>query len=164
MVWQSEVSATNFDVYARLVWVDLMGDVQTAAPVHLPYSSVNESMPDIAAHPESSNSLITWRQQYSSISGPYGIEAQVLHATNVLGRSLTPRGVYIGENLDCDQPAVAGGVGDWMVVWEHPRDDTPTYRDIHGVILFDEIFSDGFESNDTNRVVIDRAVAAEFVP
>jgi len=151
VVWQSEVSATNFDVYARLVWVDLMGDVQTAAPVHLPYSSVNESTPDIAAHPESSNFLITWRQQYSSISGPYGIEAQVLHATNVLGRTFTPRGVYIGENLDCGQPAVAGGVGDWMVVWEHPRDDTPSYQDIHGVILFGEIFSDGFESNDTTE-------------
>ena len=151
VVWQSEISATNFDVYARLVWFDGMGAIQMTAPVHLPYSSVNESSPDIAAHPESSNFLITWRQQYSSTTGPYGISAQVLNATDVLGRTFTPRGVYIGENLDCDRPAVAGGVGDWMVVWEHPRDDTPSYRDIHGVILFNEIFSDGFESNDTSE-------------
>ncbi len=151
VVWQSEISATNFDVYARLVWFDAMGAIQMTAPVHLPYTSVNESTPDIAAHPESSNFLITWRQQYSSSTGPYGIRAQVLNATDVLGRIYIPRGVIGGETLDCDRPAVAGGLGDWMVVWEHPRDDTPSYRDIHGVILFDEIFSDGFESNDTSE-------------
>ena len=107
------------------------------APVHLDWTSINERMPDIAAYPESSNFLIAWEQQYSSTTGPYGIRARVLDATNVLGRVYIPRDSTIGETLACSSPVVAGGGGDWMVVWEHPRDDTPSYRDIHGRILKD---------------------------
>ncbi|MCJ7754688.1 MAG: hypothetical protein MUP13_08990 [Thermoanaerobaculales bacterium] len=152
VVWNSQVTASEKDVFARLVWVNGTGAIETAAPVNIDHSDLNEIRPDVSAFPESSNFLVAYQAQYSNLSGKYGIHAQVLNADNTLGRFFLPRGLYIGEILtDCSAPAVAGGKGDWMVAWEHDRDATPTYQDIHGRVLFDEIFSDGFESGNTTR-------------
>jgi len=38
-----------------------------------------------------------------------------------------------------------------MMVWQQDRDAAGTYQDIHGRILFNEIFSDDFESKDTSE-------------
>jgi hypothetical protein len=149
VVWQSDIPATNLDVFARLIWVDGTGAVQMAAPIQVASTSANESYPDIAAHPESSNFLIAWEQQYSSTSGPYGIHSRVLNAASGLGKLFGPTAPSGLDQNDRKVPAVAGGVNDWMVVWEHERFATPSYQDIHGRILFADILTDGFESGDT---------------
>jgi hypothetical protein len=151
VTWQSEVEVGNSNVYARLLWVDGTGTVQTGGVVNPGNSSFNESYPDISVHPDSTNYLVTWEFQYTLLAGQYGIDAQVFNADGTLGKFFQPRALFIGETTDCFNPAVAGGVEDWMVVWQHGRDGSPTYDDIHGRILFDVIFADGFESNDTTE-------------
>jgi hypothetical protein len=149
VVWHSEVAPSDKDVYARLVWVDGAGTVQMAAPVLIASTAFNDRQPDVGAHPESSGFLVTWTQQYSNTSGPYGVEARVLRSSGVLGAVFAPRPIYVGDTTNCSHPVVAGGVNDWMVAWEHDRHVSPSYQDIHGRVLFSEIFTDGFESNDT---------------
>lgn len=151
VAWQSQVEPTYKDVYARLLWVDGTGTVQMASPVNIDHTVLNESVPDISAHSESLNFLIAYQAQYSSLSGEYGIHAQVLVSDNSLGQHFSPRVLTTGDVLtDCRAPAVAGGVNDWFVAWEHIRDATPSYQDIHGRVLFADIFTDGFESSDTS--------------
>ncbi len=146
VVWQSQelVLPREYNVYARLVWVDGTGAIQMEAPVAVSPLTINEIYPDVAAHPESSNFLIAWAQQYNS--GDYGVWARVLHSTNRLGTFFTPRTVLAGETIMSKYPAVAAGKYDWFVAWEHTRDGTTTYTDIYGRLLYSRIFADGFES------------------
>lgn len=148
VAWQSLVGTDNLDIFARTISFDGTGTVQFGDVVNPGHSSINEKLPDIGAYPESSDFLVTWEKQYSSAVGPYGINAQAFAAGGTLGASFVLRTHYIGETTECSYPAVAGGDEDWMVVWQHGR-DASVYKDIHGRIIFVEIFSDGFESADT---------------
>ena len=146
VVWQSQelVLPREYNVYARLVWVDGTGAIQMEAPVSVSPLTINEIYPDVAAHPESSDFLIAWGQQYNS--GDYGILARVLDSTNRLGTFFNPRTVLAGETIVSKFPAVAAGKYDWFVAWEHTRDGSTIYKDIYGRILYSRIFADGFES------------------
>jgi hypothetical protein len=135
-------------VYARTVAVDGAGAFQLSAPVHPGYTAFNDSYPDIGVHPNSSHFLVSWQVQYDSPTGDYGIWSQVLKADGSLGAKFRPRELSGAETTSCYFPAVAGGLDDWMVVWEHKR-DASTYYDIHARILHAEVFEDGFESSDT---------------
>jgi len=147
VAWYSEITVTDNDVFACPVWVDGTGTVQVGTPVSPGSSSDDENFPDISAHPESSNYLVTWEAEYLGPGGNRGIWSQVVTSAGTLGARFRPRELFIGESVDCTVPAVAGGVDDWMVVWQHRRDGT-TYQDIHGRILFADVMADGFESGD----------------
>ncbi len=149
VAWHSQVRALDKDVFACTVSVDGTGTVQVGAPVRPGWTGSDEGFPDISAHPESRSFLVAWQVEYALPGGEYGIWSQVLNAGGTLGASFEPRPLWAGETADCRAPSVAGGVDDWMVVWQHGRDGTPTYEDIHGRILFASILKDGFESNDT---------------
>ena len=153
VVWQSQplVVPREFNVFARLVWVDGTGTIQMEAPVAVSPLTVNEFYPDVAAHPESSNFLITWGQQYQNTSFDHGIWARVLHSTNRLGTFFKPITVLGGETATSQYPAIAAGKGDWMAAWVYTRDGTANYKDIYGRVLFGEVFSDGFEAGDMTR-------------
>lgn len=144
VAWHSEVGVGEKDVFACTVSVDGTGIVQLGAPVNPGRHAFNDSHSDIDAHPESSNFVVIWGAQYSSLSGPFGIHAQVFNSGGTLGTYFVPRPIYLGESVDCGHAAVAGGVDDWMVVWEHKR-DASNYLDIHARVLFADVFADGFE-------------------
>lgn len=147
--WHTQTSpSVERDVYVRTVTVDGTGAFQLSTPVHPGFTTLNDQNADIGAHPNSSNFLVSWQVQYDSLSGDYGIFSQVLNADGTLGAKFRPRQLSGAETTSCYFPAVAGGVDDWMVVWEHKR-DASTYIDIHARILYAEIMKDGFETHDT---------------
>ena len=69
VVWQSLQSGTQYDIYARFLTGAGVPD-----SVYQVYSdSVHQVDPDIACVSDGSLYLITWQQQYSNLTGPYGI-------------------------------------------------------------------------------------------
>ncbi len=151
VVWQSDVPGAMKDIYARRLWVDAAGVVQSAAPVHLDYTVIDERTPDIAAHPESAEYLIAWEQQFSNSSGPFGVRAQILDSWNNLGDVIPVHDVVAGSDVDSSRPAIAAAVTDWFVAWEQERNDTPSYIDIHGRVVIGPFFADDFETGDLSR-------------
>lgn len=149
VVWQSDVAGFLKEIYARRVWVDGTGAIQAAAPVHVAGTAIDERNPDIAAHPENTDFLIAWEQQYSNSSGPFGIWARTLSTTNLMSPNFTLRAA--SSNLSSSMPGIAAAWNDWLVVWEQDRDDTPSYQDIHGRSVIGPLFSDGFETGDRSQ-------------
>ena len=151
VAWQSDVPGMLKDIFARRLWVDGGGSVVTEAPVHVYGLAGNESYPDIGVYQENSTYLITWEQQYSSVTGPYGISARTLDSMNSMGPAVAVRTPRVDESIECSRPAVAAGASSWFVAWEHERDPVPNYVDIHGAVVSEPIFIDDFESGLTNR-------------
>ena len=146
VIWQSDVPGRMKDVYARRVWVDISGTVQFTPPVHAAGSTVDERRPDIAIHPESSTYLLAWEKQYSSPTGPLGIDARTLNSVNGLGNRFDVRPVYIGTTIDSSRPSMAASDSNWFVAWEQERNATPPYLDILGRTVYGVLFADDFES------------------
>jgi hypothetical protein len=152
VVWQSDTPTDMKDIFARRLWVNGGGEVETAAPVHVVTNTgINERYPDIAVYQENATYLIAWEQQYSNPTSPYGISARTLNFLNTMGPIFQVRGLYIGEDPNCSQPALAGGAISWFVAWEHERSPIPNFQDIHGRIVSESFFFDGFESGNYFR-------------
>lgn len=149
VVWQSDTTKMN-DVYSRRLSVDGAGVVQLATPVQVRSTVLDEVSADISSYPGESGYMISWAGQYSNASGPFGIIARTLNTSNVLGTLLYPRPIYIGEDVSCSAPTLANGAGSFFFAWTHDRDGIPTYKDIHGRLLFDYLFKNGFESGNTS--------------
>ena len=150
VAWQSDVPGAMKDTYARRLWVNAGGAMEFAAPVHVAGGPDDERMPDIAAHPESTDYLIAWEQQYSNSSGPLGVWARTLNNWNSLGGAVTVRPVYMGIDVDSSRPRIAAAPNDWFVVWEQERNDAPSYLDIHGRVVIGPLFADDFETGDVS--------------
>ena len=147
VAWQSLVGANNNDIYGRFV---TGGGVPDGAPVHFFNATVNEQLPDVTCHTGLTEYLVVWEQQFSNSSGPFGISGQRLTTSGILSPSFQVRPVIVGETGVCSKPAVAAGeAGGFLVAWEHDRQGT-SYQDIHGRIVMAGLFSDGFESGNTN--------------
>ncbi len=146
VVWQSDVPGNLKDIYARRLWVGTGGALEFAAPVHVAMTGGDERNPDIAVHPERSQYLMVWEQQYSNASGPFGLIARTLNAGNAMGSEFAVHPIYSGQQIDSSRPKVVAAPNDWFVVWEQERDDTPSYQDIHGRAVIGPMFADGFES------------------
>ena len=56
-----------------------------ARPLHLEYTSVEEIKPKVACNQAGRPFLVTWQQQFSSITGPYGIRGQFVNTDKTLG-------------------------------------------------------------------------------
>jgi len=132
VAWQSLQSGTQNDVYVR--FVDGDGSFPTGGGPHvIDNTSVHEQNPDVACNSTTSGSmfLVTYEQQYSNITGPYGIWGQFVYQDYSLSSAF---GIIDGTgSLDRTEPAVAGGGANYMTAWEHDRD--ASYQDIHGRIL-----------------------------
>ena len=145
VVWQSEKSATNNDIYARVVF----GDAVNSATVHHVADTVlHDSYPDTACSHNGRQFLVTWQQQYSSTSGPYGIIGRFVNTETGGGSSLCPGcsaapaktasigdvfGIMVPTASDASRtrPAASGGFGEYLVAWEHLPKGT-TDMDVHG--------------------------------
>ena len=149
VTWQSN-TGSDLDVFARRLRVDGSGTVVLEEPIELELDILNQQSPDISAFPGREDFLVTWETQFSNSSGLYGIFARSLDSHNHLGGIVAVRDILQGENINCANPVLAHGPVNSFVVWEHERDATPSYRDIHGRVVFDAFFTDGFESGDTS--------------
>ncbi len=146
VAWMSDTSAYAKEIYARRVTVDFWGDVQTEAVENVAGADIDESYPDIAAS-GIGKYLISWEQQYSNPSGPFGIWARTLDESDALGVDMVVRGSYAGQEVDSAFPAICGSEGGFLVTWQQERYVTsgPSYQDIRARQVTTEVFSDGFE-------------------
>ncbi|RLC75631.1 MAG: hypothetical protein DRI81_11655 [Chloroflexi bacterium] len=135
VAWQSLQSGTpnHNDVYVR--FVDGDGSFPAGGGPHVIYDTpIHEQNPDVACNSTTSGSmfLVTYEEQYSNITGPYGIWGRFVYQDYSMSSVF---GIIDGTgSLDRTQPVVAGGGANYMVAWEHDRSGT-SYQDIHGRIL-----------------------------
>ena len=119
------------DVYARFVSGD--GSID-GAPILLDSTAVEEVYPQVACNSGGNQFLVVWQQQFSSASGPYGIWGQFVNTDKTLGKSfgiITPTS---GVSAQFTTPVVAGGLVNFLTVWEHDRAGT-AFQDIHGQLI-----------------------------
>ena len=111
---------------------------------------MREQKPDVTCSNESAEFLVAWESQYSSTTGPFGVDGRLVLPNRTLSPGFAVRYVYVGETTGvATTPAAVGGQQGYLVVWEHGRQGT-SYQDIHGRMVWGSLFSDGFESGNTN--------------
>ena len=106
------------DIYARFIKGD--GTID-GAPLHLEYTSVEEIKPKVACDQAGRQFLVTWQQQFSSITGPYGISGQFVNFDKTLGKFFVLMSPTSGVSAEFTSPVVAGGKVNFLTVWEHDR-------------------------------------------
>jgi hypothetical protein len=131
VAWQSLVGASNYDVYARYVTGDGSLD---GGPLVVEDTTVSEIEPAVGCNEAGNKYLLAWQQQYSSAVGPYGIWGRMAFADKTMGPASGIFAPVAGATMEGMKPAVAGGLANYLVSWEHLRDGT-SYRDIHGALI-----------------------------
>lgn len=126
VAWQSFVFGTDYDIYARFVKGDGTMD---GAPLHVAERTANEQETDVACNPRAREFLVVFEEQYSNLTGPYGVTARQISAQKTMGPLVGIVGPYTATNRT--RPVVASGYPGYLVVWEHDRLGT-AYQDIHG--------------------------------
>lgn len=123
VAWQSLVSG-DYDLYARFIQGDgAPGNVYVISN----YAGQQEEA-DVTCNLSNRQYMITWQEQITT----YGISGRLVFPDETLGTGfqIAAPGTSPGHN----NPAVAGGHTNYLVVWEHQRGVT-VYRDIHGRLI-----------------------------
>ncbi|TFG69745.1 MAG: hypothetical protein E4H27_06835, partial [Anaerolineales bacterium] len=94
------------DIYARFVTAN--GAV-SAEVLHLDYTGVAEISPSVACTAGGALFLVTWQQQFSSLSGPFGIWGQFVNANKTLGEPFGIMAPQSGVSAQFTSPVVTGG-------------------------------------------------------
>lgn len=95
-------------------------------------TSVSEIEPNVSCNMNGNQYLLTWQQQYSNTSGPYGITGKIIYPNQKVEEAFAISGPYQGVAPDYQSnPAVAGGYHNYLTVWEQDRSGT-SYQDIYG--------------------------------
>ncbi len=119
------------DIYARFINHDGSLD---GGPLHLEYTSVDEVKPKVACSQSGSQFLVTWQQQFSSVTGPYGIWGQLVNTDKTLGANFGIMTPTSGVTAEFTNPVIAGGRVNFLTVWEHDRAGT-SFQDIYGRLI-----------------------------
>ena len=151
VVWQSEYTPNNQDIFARIVF----GNAVLSTTVHhIEWTPANEIYPDVSSDRGGSQFLVVWQQQYSSTSGPYGISGRMVFpvlggiilcpgcdntadTVDSLGDIFTIVSPYTGDP-DRTKPAVTGGFAQFLTVWEYLRPGS-TDQDIHAKLVIPHV-------------------------
>ncbi len=128
VAWQS--SAGNQDIYARFV----KGDGTLDSVHHIYGTTVAEVEPDVACNMSGRQYLVVWQQQYSNLTGPYGVWGRLVFADKSMDPEFGIMAPTAGITAEFTNPAVAGGHTNYLVAWEHDRAGT-SYQDIHGRLI-----------------------------
>jgi len=119
------------DIYAR--FVDGDGSLDPIV-LHLDYTSIREVEPQVACNAGGTQGLVVWQQQFSNLTGPYGVRGQFVNTDKTLGAAFTIMSPTSGVVAEFTTPAVAGGGVNYLTVWEHDRAST-AFQDIHGRLI-----------------------------
>jgi len=129
VAWQSLQPAGHNDLYVRFVKGDGTLD---GGPYVIYDTTVHEQEPDVACNMSGQQYLVVWQQQYSNLSGPFGVWGRLVFSDKTMGSVF---GIVAGATgADRTEPAVAGGYTNYLVAWEHDRGGT-SYQDIHGRLI-----------------------------
>jgi hypothetical protein len=141
VAWQSDQGTIGVDlaIYARY----LAGD-GTLGTIHLIDDTIcQERNVDVATNRAGTHYFLAWQTAYSS--GIYGIWGRAAYPNDELADSHIV--VQPSLNRNREHPAVGGGERLFLVAWEHQRTSDGN-RDLHGRLVHDDIFLDGYESGD----------------
>lgn len=144
VAWESEKSPVNLDIHAKNV---VCGGVPSDTVHFVGGTPIMELMPDVACGYKGRQFLVVWQQQYSSASGPFGISGRFVYPETG-GCILSPESASApvetnrmseifaiaapsANDADRAAPALAGGFGEYLAVWEHALRGT-TDIDVHG--------------------------------
>ena len=119
------------DIYARFVSGE--GD-NSAVVLHLEFTSVDEVKPKVSCNQAGTQFMVTWQQQFSSATGPYGVRGQFINTDMTLGPFFTIKSPTATVVSEFTNPVVAGGSINFLTVWEHDRAATQL-QDIHGRLI-----------------------------
>lgn len=86
--------------------------------------------PDVACNPAGNQYLVAWQRMYTSAR--YGIVGRLLYPDETMDAGFVI--VDASWTAGRTQPAVAGGLANYLVAWEHERDGT-AFQDIHGRLV-----------------------------
>lgn len=129
VVWQS--SAGNQDIYARFV----KGDGTLDSVHHIYGTTAAEAEPDVVCNMSGQQYLVVWQQQYSNLTGTYGVWGRLVSADKTMSPEFgIIAGGWVGAPADRTDPAVGGGHTNYLIAWEHERYGT-SYQDIHGRLV-----------------------------
>jgi hypothetical protein len=129
VTWKSLQDSTHYDIYGRFV----NGDGTVDSVHHLALRSINEEEPDIACNCDAHQYLVVWEEQYSNLTGPYGVSGRLIHTDQTIDSDFVIVAPYTG--IERTMPAVAAGPPGYLAVWEHDRYGT-SYQDIHGRLVW----------------------------
>jgi large repetitive protein len=134
VAWQSTQSGTqpHEDIYGRFV----SGDGTTGTMFHPAQRSIHEKNPSVACNPGAQHYFVVWEEQYSNLSGPYGVSGRLIHTDGTFEEDVVIVGPYTGA--DRTQPDVASGPPGYLVAWAHDRYGT-SYQDIHGRLVWPDV-------------------------
>jgi len=142
VVWQSQQSATNNEIYGRFVSGGGVTGVVTS------FDGNFQQNADVACHAPSLEYLVVYEEEYGN--GALGVAGQRLTMYGTLSPTFAIRPVYTGQLEDHTRPAVAAGKdGGFLAAWEDDRAGT-SFQDIHGRMVMVHLFADGFESGNVN--------------
>ena len=119
------------DIYARFINGD--GSLN-GGPLLLDSTSIGEVRPKVTCNSAGNQFFVVWQQQFSNITGPYGIWGQFVNSDKTLGSGFGIMTPTAGITAEFTTPAVAGGSVNYLAVWEHDRPGT-AFQDIHGRLI-----------------------------
>ena len=114
VAWQAVPGGSGYDLYGRVVSGDgIPGQVSAI------YSSiVDEKEPSVACDTAGQHYMVTWQQQYSSLSGPHGIWGRPVNSDMSLGDPLALVTALPGQVVGQEQPFNAAGGTGYFVAWQ----------------------------------------------
>jgi hypothetical protein len=118
------------DIYARFV----SGEGINSIVLHLESTSVAEINPIVACNQAGTQFMVTWQQQFSSATGPYGVHGQFVNTDMTLGSFFAIKSPTATIAAEFTNPLVVGGGVNFLTVWEHDRAGT-ALQDIHGRLI-----------------------------
>ncbi len=127
VAWQSNID-TQYDIYGRFI----EGDGTVADVKNICSTTVHEMNPDVDCAPGERRYLVVWEQQYSDLTGPFGVWGRLLGTDKTQGELFSLVAGY--GAYDRTDAAVSAGSPGYLVVWEHDRHGT-SYQDIHGRVI-----------------------------
>jgi hypothetical protein len=126
VVWQSLQSGTHYDIYARFI----TGSGTPDTVHHIFGDPVHQVAADVTCVSNGSLYIVTWQNQFSTITGPYGILGRMISSEKRMGDAFTLMSPTAGIQAEFTRPATAGGRAQFLTAWEHERAGT-AYQDIH---------------------------------
>ena len=129
VTWQSDQhdsGSVNYAIYARYV----NGDGSLAGVHLVDDTTAAEINADVACSKGGRQYLIAWQTMYAG--GYYGVWARLASPDESFQTEFGL--VQPGASADRTYPAVAGGISNYLVAWEHERDGT-SYQDIRGRVV-----------------------------
>lgn len=105
-------------------------------PLHILDRTAHEQEVDVACNTRGQECLVVFQEQFSNLTGPYGITGRPVFTDRTMGSLFGIVGPYPG--LSRTNPAIVSGPPGFLTVWEHDRAGT-SFQDTHGRLYWPHV-------------------------